>query len=111
MNNFQPKKIDINPKNVEQFISKYGESSIQRRANDLIEMECNDEIIILSEKNWTAVKKAAEILNESPSWIVNEILAKIEIVCFANPDKTKVTIAKTPEQIKVRSRTNPITNY
>lgn len=111
MSSFQSKKIDITPKNVEQFIIKYGEASIQRKANELIEQECNDEIIHLNEKNWMAIKKAAEILNESPSWVVNEIIARVETVCSVNIEKTKITITKSPVQIKVRNQNNPITNY
>jgi uncharacterized protein YehS (DUF1456 family) len=106
---FQTKKIDIQAHLVESFIDKYGDQSIQKFCNDMLEKFMNGLLVEIDPVQRDKITSAARQINVNPNEFLTQVLIRLEFD-IQPIEKVRVAVDTQATKIKVR-KLNPGTNY
>lgn len=87
------------------------DTSLTKLCNDLLEKIINDEIIFLEDKNLARYKECAAAMNTTTSFIANALLSRIDPEPDIEPEKIKMKVTTTKQNVKLKIKQNSITNW
>lgn len=114
MDRFSIKKVDISAHNVQRFIEQFGDESIQKFINDMLDRVLEKRVILLDEDNHLRVISVATIMKKNPADVVNFLLSRLDFVPPPEEEKIKITLDKPGNNLLVKKkplRENRVTRW
>lgn len=107
-------KIEISEYNNNLFLkSDYGsQKSLTETVNWLVEKLAKDELVILDDVNCVVIKDCAAQIQRNSSFVVNDLLHKIEPDPETEVKKIKIKVGPVQEKVNIKlKQSNKITNW